>query len=90
MLTICDRPKKDKYPFGYPGDEFGPNSVPHYECEKCKAVYPTDAANGTECRKCKNPKSKSSPRARPRKVEPIPDPDVVKQIQIKLDSLKVT
>ncbi|KAL6808031.1 hypothetical protein GGI42DRAFT_262163 [Trichoderma sp. SZMC 28013] len=90
--TDCPRdpPKKDKYPFGYPGDEFGPNSVPHYECEKCKAVYPTDAANGTECRKCKNPKSKSSPRARPRKVEPIPDPDVVKQIQVKLDSLKVT
>ncbi|UKZ73583.1 hypothetical protein TrVFT333_001230 [Trichoderma virens FT-333] len=90
--TYCPRdpPKKDKYPFGYPGDEFGPNSVPHYECEKCKAVYPTDAANGTECRKCKNPKSKASPRARPRKVEPIPDPEVIKQIQIKLDNLKVT
>jgi hypothetical protein len=90
--TDCPRdpPKKDKYPFGYPGDEFGPNSVPHYECEKCKALYPTGAENGTECRKCKNPKSNSSPRARPRKVEPIPDPEVLKQIQAKLDSLKVT
>ncbi|TFA99273.1 hypothetical protein CCMA1212_008971 [Trichoderma ghanense] len=90
--TDCPRdpPKKDKYPFGYPGDEFGPNSVPHYECAKCKTIYPQDAADGTECRKCKTPKSKASPRARPRKVEPIPDPDVLKQIEAKLDSLKVT
>ncbi|KAL7933715.1 hypothetical protein V8C35DRAFT_303679 [Trichoderma chlorosporum] len=90
--TDCPRdpPKKDKYPIGYPGDVFGPNSVPHYECEKCKTIYPTEASNGTECRKCKHPKSSSSPRARPRKVEPIPDPDVVKQIQLKMDNLKVT
>ncbi|KAL7788937.1 hypothetical protein V8C37DRAFT_387296 [Trichoderma ceciliae] len=90
--TDCPRdpPKKDKYPFGYPGDEFGPNSVPHYECQKCRTVYPKDAENGIECRKCKNPKSNASPRALPRKVEPIPDPDVLKQIQVKLDNLKVT
>ncbi|KAH6607783.1 hypothetical protein Trco_004096 [Trichoderma cornu-damae] len=90
--TDCPRdpPKKDKYPFGYPGDEFGPNSVPHYECEKCKTVYPKNAENGTECRKCRCPKSNASPRARPRKVEPIPDPDVLQQIQAKLDKLKVT
>ncbi|KAM0254526.1 hypothetical protein ACHAQJ_006686 [Trichoderma viride] len=90
--TDCPRdpPKKDKYPFGYPGDQFGPNSVPHYECAKCKTVYPKDAENGTECRKCKNPKSSASPRALPRKVEPIPDPEVLRQIQVKLDNLNLT
>ncbi|KAK0388576.1 hypothetical protein NLU13_4819 [Sarocladium strictum] len=90
--TDCPRdpPKKDKYPFGYPGDEFGPSSIPHYECEKCKSLYPTNAAHGTECKSCGNPKSDASPRAKPRKVEPEPDPEVLKQIQAKLAALKVT
>lgn len=91
MLTIVrDRPKKDKYPFGYPGDEFGPKSVPHYECLNCKTVYPTGVEDGTECRKCKFPKSHASPRARPRKVEPIPDPEVIRRLQAKLDDLNLT
>lgn len=90
-LTNCnDRAKKDKYPFGYPGDEFGPNSIPHYECEKCKTLYPTNAANGTECKSCGNPKTDASPRAKPRKVEPEPDPEILKQIQLKLSALSVT
>jgi hypothetical protein len=89
--TDCPRdpPKKDKYPLGYPGDEFGPNSVPHYECEKCKTLYPTHADHGTECRKCSHPKSDASPRAQPRKVEPEPDPEILMKLQARLEGLKV-
>ncbi|KAL7921649.1 hypothetical protein ACQKWADRAFT_313733 [Trichoderma austrokoningii] len=90
--TDCPRnpPKKDKYPLGYPGDAFGPKSVPHYECLNCKTIYPVGVEDGTECRKCKFPKSPASPRALPRKVEPIPDPEVMQRLQAKLDGLNLT
>ncbi|KAK5998290.1 hypothetical protein PT974_00664 [Cladobotryum mycophilum] len=90
--TDCPRdpPKRDKYPLGYPGDEFGPSSIPHFECDRCHSLYPTGADHGTECKKCKNPKTDKSPRALPRKIEPELDPDLLKQIQAKLDHLKVT
>ena len=43
MLTEnTRRPKKDKYPLGYPGDAFGPNSVPRFECERCKTLHAAD------------------------------------------------
>jgi len=90
--TDCPRDpaKKDKYPFGYPGDEFGPYSIPHYECTKCKSIYPTGAEDGVECKKCGNPKSDDSPRAKPRKVEPEPDPEIMKKINEKLEALRVS
>ncbi|KAF4513065.1 hypothetical protein G6O67_000387 [Ophiocordyceps sinensis] len=52
--TDCPRdpPKKDKYPFGYPGDAFGPSSVPRYECQRCEALYPVGAEHGIACKKC--------------------------------------
>lgn len=83
------RPKKDKYPFGYPGDEFGPNSVPHYECKVCKTIYPTGSEHGTACVKCGLFKTDESPRVLPRKVEPEPDPELLKQLQARLEGLKV-
>ncbi|KOS21543.1 hypothetical protein ESCO_005165 [Escovopsis weberi] len=90
--TDCPRdpPKKDKYPFGYPGDVFGEKSIPHYECDRCQTVYPTGAEDGVECKSCKNPKSDKSPRALPRKVERPVDPDVLEQVQVKLSQLIVT
>lgn len=84
------RPKKEKYPYGYPGDEFGPNSVPHYECKDCKTIFPTGADHGTECKKCGLEKSDDSPRVKPRKVEPEPDPEILRQLQERLQNLKVT
>ncbi|RMJ14991.1 hypothetical protein BHE90_006184 [Fusarium euwallaceae] len=89
--TDCPRdpPKKDKYPYGYPGDEFGPSSVPHYECKDCKTVYPTGAENGTKCKKCGLEKTDNSPRVLPRKVEPEPDPELLKKLQERLENLKV-
>ncbi|EKJ78889.1 hypothetical protein FPSE_00931 [Fusarium pseudograminearum CS3096] len=90
--TDCPRdpPKKDKYPYGYPGDEFGPNSIPHYQCKECKTIFPTGAENGIPCTKCGSEKTDESPRVKPRKVEPEPDPEVLKSLQARLESLKVT
>ncbi|GJN67058.1 zinc finger domain-containing protein [Purpureocillium lilacinum] len=85
-----DPPKKDKYPFGYPGDAFGPNSVPRYECQRCQTLYPEGASDGVECAKCGTKMSVASPRALPRKIEPEPDPGVLKMLQARLDSLKVS
>lgn len=89
--TDCPRdpPKKDKYPFGYPGDAFGPSSIPRFECQMCKTLFPTGAENGTKCRICQTEKSDDSPRAAPRKVEPEPDPEIMKKIEEKLRALKV-
>ncbi|UNI21953.1 hypothetical protein JDV02_007891 [Purpureocillium takamizusanense] len=90
--TDCPRdpPKKDKYPFGYPGDAFGPNSIPRYECQRCETLFPEDVYNGVKCAKCGTPMSGESPRALPRKIEPEPDPGVLKMLQARLDSLKVS
>lgn len=88
MLTYR-RPKKDKYPLGYPGDAFGPKSIPRYECEKCKTLYAAEATDGTPCRNCKHLKSATSPRGRPRKYEPEPDEGIMRRIEEKLQELKV-
>ncbi|KAK3182359.1 hypothetical protein K4F52_006362 [Lecanicillium sp. MT-2017a] len=88
--TDCPREpeNKEKYPFGYPGDEFGPNSVPYYECDRCMTLYPAGAEDGTVCTRCGREKSHYSLRAQPRAVERH-DPEVLKMIQAKLDALKV-
>lgn len=89
--TDCPRDpaKKKKYPFGYPGDEFGPNAIPRHECHKCKTMFPGGVADGTECASCKHPKCQECPRLKPRRVEPQPDPDVLKSVQEKLAKLNV-
>lgn len=89
--TDCPRdpPKKDKYPFGYPGDEFGPKSVPHYECETCDALYPTGAEDGTRCTTCGTEKTASSRRAKPRKIIPEPSAAAFQLLEERLKLLKV-
>jgi len=90
--TDCPRdpPKKDKYPFGYPGDAFGPNSIPRFECAKCTTLHPENVQDGTKCKVCGLEKSDASPRAQPRKVEPEPDPEVVKRLAARLAALNVS
>lgn len=89
--TDCPRdpPKKDKYPYGYPGDEFGAKSIPRYECKECKTVFPADATAETECSKCSHKMGDNSARAKPRRVEPEPDPEVWKSLQAKLGNLSL-
>lgn len=80
--------KKIKFPFGYPGDEFGPNSIPYYECDRCQTLYPVGADDGTPCERCSRQKSHQCLRAQPRAVDDH-DPEVLRMIQAKLDALKV-
>ncbi|RDA95136.1 hypothetical protein CP533_1861 [Ophiocordyceps camponoti-saundersi (nom. inval.)] len=89
--TDCPRdpPKKNKYPFGYPGDAFGPGSAARYDCERCETLLPLGAEVGLACRKCGHEMSEKAPRALPRKVEPEPDPEILNIIKARLDSLKV-
>lgn len=87
--TDCPRdpPKKDKYPFGYPGDVFGPETGARFECLSCETLYPPEVEDGTPCQACGLEKSAESPRTVPRKVQPIPDPDVLNKLQATLAEL---
>ncbi|KAB5535285.1 hypothetical protein GE09DRAFT_357201 [Coniochaeta sp. 2T2.1] len=89
--TDCPRDpaKKDRYPYGYPGDEFGPKSIPHYQCHECKTKYPPNPPDGTECANCSHQKCESCPRLMPRKVEPEPDPEIWKRVQERLGALDI-
>ncbi|KAG5976544.1 hypothetical protein E4U55_007292 [Claviceps digitariae] len=87
--TDCPRdpPKKDKYPFGYPGDVFGPQTDARFECISCQTLYPPKAEDGTSCQKCGLEKSAESPRTVPRKIQPMPDPDVLVKLKATLAGL---
>lgn len=98
LLSLCvleqrtkrhNRAKKDKYPYGYPGDEFGARSIPRYKCHQCKTRFPADAAEGTACAKCGHPRCPSCPRLKPQRVEPEPDPEILKSIEVRLSKLRV-
>ncbi|KAJ4423018.1 hypothetical protein N0V82_002285 [Gnomoniopsis sp. IMI 355080] len=79
-----------KYPYGYPGDAFGAKSIPHYRCHECYEKFPPGADNGTACQNCSHGKCENCARIKPQKVEPVPDPEVVKSVQQKLAALKVS
>lgn len=83
-------PKKDKYPYGYPGDAFGAKSIPHCRCHECYAKFPPGADNGTVCLKCSHKKCDNCARMKPQKVEPGPDPDVVKSVQEKIAAMNIS
>ncbi|SPO06014.1 uncharacterized protein DNG_08703 [Cephalotrichum gorgonifer] len=89
--TDCPRDpaKKSKYPYGYPGDEFGPNSTPYHGCHECKTVFPGGAADGVACVSCKHLKCEKCVRLKPKRIEPQPDPEVLKSVMEKLSALKV-
>lgn len=90
--TDCPRdpPKKDKYPYGYPGDEFGAKSIPHYKCHECYAKFPPGAKDGDTCPRCSHGKCNNCERLRPQKVEPAPDPEVMRSVQEKMAEMKLS
>jgi len=89
--TDCPRDpsKKEKFPYGYPGDAPG-TKTGHYQCHDCKTIYsaspPSDDA---ACPKCKHRNCASCDRLTPRRVEPEPDPEVWKSVQAKLAALNL-
>jgi len=92
-----DPAKKHKYPDGYPGD--APSSNPtrplKFTCHHCSKAFPlippSDVDSATpECTQCDHQKCAECPRAKPRKVDPEPDPDVVRSVEAKLAALKIT
>ncbi|KAJ0115374.1 hypothetical protein J7T55_012653 [Diaporthe amygdali] len=89
--TDCPRdpPKKDKYPYGYPGDEFGAKSIPHYKCHECYEKFPPGAQDGETCFRCAHEKCNDCQRLRPQKVEPKPDPEVLRSVQEKLAAMNL-
>jgi len=101
-----DPAKKKKYPDGYPGDAWSSDtSRPvKYSCHKCNKVFPAvphpDSPEGIAlaqsdseplvCVRCQHPRCSECPRAPPSRVEPAPDPDVLKSVETKLAALNVT
>jgi hypothetical protein len=105
LFTYLTSPsaKKKKFPDGYPGDAYSDDITKpiKYACHRCGKVYPPvphpDSEEGKaaadaappECVRCQHPKCDSCPRAAPAKVDPAPDPDVMKSVQAKLAALNV-
>ncbi|CAN8102397.1 unnamed protein product [Discula destructiva] len=81
--TDCPRdpPKRDKYPYGYPGDAFGANSIPHFRCHECYSKFPPGVENGTVCAQCSHEKCDHCARLKPQKVEPGSDIELPKSVQ---------
>ena len=86
-LTLSSA-KKDKYPYGYPGDVLGAKSTPYYNCTKCDKTFSGttgDAADKKACDAC----GTDCNRLKPQKVEPEPDPVALASVQEKLKELKL-
>ncbi|KAK4204888.1 hypothetical protein QBC40DRAFT_74451 [Triangularia verruculosa] len=86
--TDCPRDpaKKDKYPFGYPGDAPGVK-VGHYTCLDCKHNFSEEPSDDKVCPKCSCRKCE---RLTPRKVQPEPDPEVLKSLAAKLENIRIS
>ncbi|KAL2076145.1 hypothetical protein VTL71DRAFT_1088 [Oculimacula yallundae] len=100
-----DPHKKKKYPDGYPGDAFSSNTaIPvKYSCHKCLKVFPAVPHPESEegkarkegtveplaCVRCNHPMCAECPRAKPVRVEPAPDPEVLRAVQARLAALRV-
>ncbi|OWP00586.1 hypothetical protein B2J93_6023 [Marssonina coronariae] len=89
---------KKYYPDGYPGDAPSPNpSQPvKYKCHKCTKVFPpvphaagAETTAPLECLRCKHVRCVDCPRAPPMRIEPVPDPEVLKSVRAKLAALSV-
>ncbi|KAI0022384.1 hypothetical protein F4780DRAFT_194692 [Xylariomycetidae sp. FL0641] len=81
---------RDKYPFGYPNDEPGEKFKGVYSCHECRAKFPPNVENGTECPKCSHKKCDQCPRVKPRKVEPEPDPAILEDLRVRMAGLTTT
>lgn len=88
--TDCPREpaKKDKYPYGYPGDLPG-KKIGHYKCHECDNIYSLPPSEDARCTKCNHRNCADCERVKPRRVEPEPDPAVLQSIEERLKALKL-
>jgi DNA-directed RNA polymerase subunit RPC12/RpoP len=104
MRIPFSRAKKHKFPDGYPGDapSSNPNKPIKYACHKCNKNFPPvpnplspegiawkEKGETIECERCKHPLCGDCKRAKPVKVEPAVDEDVLERVRVKLAGLGV-
>jgi hypothetical protein len=91
--TNNNRAKKKKYPDGYPGDAYSATSTAplKYKCHQCLKIFkPIPHPNSPpSCIRCGHAKCSECPRAPIVKVDPAPDPEVLKSVAAKLAMLNV-
>lgn len=88
-----DPAKKNKYPDGYPGDEpsANPTRPKKFICGDCKNMFEVSPQTNTDTPPdCSHCQSSKTSRAKPKKVIPAPDPEVLKSVQAKLAALAVS
>lgn len=94
-----DPAKKKKYPDGYPGD--APSSdvtkPVKYACHQCAKIFPPiphpdsgEEQPRLECIRCGHERCQQCQRAPPRRIEPEPDPEIVKRVEEKLAALNLS
>lgn len=94
--------KRDKYPYGYPGDEPSATGAIRYTCHLCRKHFPPipnpsspegqelgDDLPRLDCIRCGHTRCDSCPRARPGEVEPGPDAEIVRTVEAKLTALQL-
>ncbi|KAI1432807.1 hypothetical protein GGR50DRAFT_688709 [Xylaria sp. CBS 124048] len=86
----CPRSPDDKkrYPYGYPHDAPGTKFKGVYACHECKTKYSPDAEDGTQCPMCSHEKCSQCLRIRPRRVEPVPDAEVLESLRLRVANLR--
>lgn len=100
-----DPAKRRKYPDGYPGDEHSATSTSpiKYDCHHCMKTFPPvphpnspeglalgNTIEPLECTRCGHNRCPECERAPPRKVEPEPDPEVVRSVEARLAELNLS
>jgi len=94
-----DPAKKKRYPDGYPGDQQAANSpIIKYDCHQCLKPFPAvpnpNTSEGAsipplDCTRCGHTRCSDCKRAPPRKIDPAPDPEVVRSLEAKLQALRL-
>ncbi|KAG0652797.1 hypothetical protein D0Z07_0588 [Hyphodiscus hymeniophilus] len=100
-----EKAKKKSYPYGYPGDAYSTTSLLplNYSCHQCTKVFPgiphpnspeglaatADPPPPPKCVRCGHEKCSECPRAPIVKVEPAPDPEILRRVEAKLAAMNV-
>ncbi|ORY62897.1 uncharacterized protein BCR38DRAFT_344352 [Pseudomassariella vexata] len=84
-----DPASKDKYPYGYPGDDPGANTPTLHSCHECRRKFPLNAKDGADCSKCGHKKCAECPRLTPKRSITRHDPAELKGLQEQLRGISL-